>query len=73
MPKPKLNPEYLFKYATQPKYWDTPQGCLRLVRIEREYLIGDRFSRSYRVLLRDCKPSPSKGLWAVSKSQVQDS
>lgn len=69
MPRPKLNPEHLFRQNKQPEYWDTPQGCLHLVRFEGEQLIGTRYGKSYRVPLRECTPAASKGFWAVSEDQ----
>jgi hypothetical protein len=72
MPRPKVNPEHLFRQNKQPEYWNTPEGCLRLVRIDGDVLIGTRYGQRYQVPLNDCKPTFNKGLWAVSEGQVQD-
>jgi hypothetical protein len=45
---PKRNPEYLFSKQNS-SYYDTPVGCLRLVRFEGDDLVGELFGRRHRV------------------------
>lgn len=62
MPRPKVNPEHLFRQNKQPEYWNTPEGCLRLVRIDGDVLIGTRYNQSYRMPLCECKRAQRRGV-----------
>jgi hypothetical protein len=57
---PKKNPEYLFVQKTQ--YFNSPQGCLRLLRIDGAEFVGARFSRVYRVPLAEATPVVRRSL-----------
>lgn len=58
MPKPESAPEFLF-LSDRHAYYDTPKGCLRLVSLTENTLIGMRYGKTYEVPLNQCTPARS--------------
>jgi hypothetical protein len=53
---------HLFSAPATAQYYDTPRGCLRLVRIDGDVLIGTRYNQSYRMPLCECKRAQRRGV-----------
>jgi hypothetical protein len=64
-------PSFLFQ-ADMASYFDTPDGCIRFVRREGDYIVGVRFGQKYKVHYSDAVNVKSRKLREEKKRDRTD-